>query len=95
MPSGLKCRREAGDIHPEPDASGLLGERGVLALETEVLMIETENHPGVLGQMAHRLADAEVNIEYAYMAATLNSTKGLMILRPDDVKKAQQVLHDL
>src|SRR5882762_9875484 len=59
----------------------LLGERGVLALETEVLMIETENHPGVLGQMAHRLADAEVNIEYAYMAATLNSTKGLMILR--------------
>jgi hypothetical protein len=73
----------------------LLGERGVLALETEVLMIETENHPGVLGQMAHRLADAEVNIEYAYMAATLNSTKGLMILRPDDLEKAQQVLHDL
>jgi hypothetical protein len=58
-------------------------------------MIETENHPGVLGQMAHRLADAEVNIEYAYMAATLNSAKGLMILRPDDVEKAQQVLHDL
>jgi hypothetical protein len=73
----------------------LLGERGVLALETEVLMIETENHPGVLGQIAHRLANAEVNIEYAYMAATLNSTKGLMILRPDDVEKAQQVLHDL
>ena len=73
----------------------LLGERGVLALETEVLMIETENHPGVLGQMAHRLADAEVNIEYAYMAATLNSTKGLMILRPDDVEKAHHVLHDL
>jgi len=49
----------------------------------------------VLGQIAHRLANAEVNIEYAYMAATLNSTKGLMILRPDDVEKAQQVLHDL
>src|SRR5437764_890559 len=73
----------------------LLGERGVLALETEVLMIETENHPGVLGQIADRLADAEVNIEYAYMAATLNSPNGLMILRPDDVEKAQQVLHDL
>jgi hypothetical protein len=73
----------------------LLGERGVLALETEVLMIETENHPGVLGQIAERLANAEVNIEYAYMAATLNSPNGLMILRPDDVEKAQQVLHDL
>jgi hypothetical protein len=73
----------------------LLGERGVLALETEVLMIETENHPGVLGQIAHRLAGAEVNIEYAYMAATLNSAKGLMILRPDDVEKAQEVLRNL
>jgi hypothetical protein len=73
----------------------LLGERGVLALETEVLMIETENHPGVLGQIADRLAHAEVNIEYAYMAATLNSANGLMILRPDDVEKAQHVLRDL
>ena len=73
----------------------LLGERGVLALETEVLMIETGNHPGVLGQMADRLAGAEVNIEYAYMAATLNAARGLMILRPDNVEKAQEVLRDL
>src|ERR1700747_3174958 len=73
----------------------LLGERGVLALETEVLMIETENHPGVLGQIAERLSASEVNIEYAYMGATLGSAKGLMILRPDNVEKAQKVLEDL
>jgi hypothetical protein len=73
----------------------LLGERGVLALETEVLMIETENHPGVLGRIAERLGEAEVNIEYAYMAATLNSPNGLMILRPDDVEKAHKVVGNL
>src|ERR1700745_2673987 len=73
----------------------LLGERGVLALETEVLMIETENHPGVLGRIAELLAEAEVNIEYAYMAATLNSPNGLMILRPDDVEKAYKVVSSL
>jgi hypothetical protein len=73
----------------------LLGERGVLALETEVLMIETENHPGALGRIAERLAEAEVNIEYAYMAATLNSPNGLMILRPDDVEKAHKVVGNL
>jgi hypothetical protein len=73
----------------------LLGERGVLALETEVLMIETENHPGVLGRIADLLAEAEVNIEYAYMAATLNSPNGLMILRPDDVEKAHKVVGNL
>jgi hypothetical protein len=73
----------------------LLGERGVLALETDVLMIETDNRPGTLAQIADRLAHEEVNIEYAYMAATVNSTKGLMILRPSDVEKAQRVLREL
>jgi hypothetical protein len=70
----------------------LLGERGVLALETDVLMVETDNQPGTLAQIADCLAREEVNIEYAYMAATLNSARGLMILRPNDVEKAQRVL---
>ena len=41
------------------------------------------------------LAEAEVNIEYADMAATLNSPNGLMILRPDDVEKALKVVGKL
>src|SRR5438309_3770999 len=63
----------------------LLGEAGVLALENDVLMIESDNHPGTLARIAERLAKAEVNIEYTYMAATMNADKGLMILRPNDV----------
>src|SRR6266571_6526648 len=73
----------------------LLGEAGVLALETEVLMIETANKPGVLAKIAERLADAEVNIEYAYLAGGRGSEKGLIVLRPSDVEKAQNVLRDL
>jgi hypothetical protein len=73
----------------------LLGEHGVLALETDVLMIETDNQPGTLARIADRLAHEEVNIEYAYMAATVGSAKGLMILRPNDVEKAQRVLREL
>src|SRR6266700_491129 len=73
----------------------LLGEAGVLALETEVLMIETANEPGVLGQIAERLAEAEVNIEYTYLAGSAGSGKGLIVLRPSDVEKAQTALRDL
>jgi hypothetical protein len=73
----------------------LLGERGVLALETDVLMIETDNEPGTLATIAERLAHADVNIEYAYMAATVKSERGLMILRPSDVEEAQRVLAGL
>ena len=73
----------------------LLGEAGVLALESDVLMIETENKPGVLAKIAERLAEAEVNIEYVYLAGSPKAAKGLIILRPSDVEKAQNVLRDL
>ncbi len=73
----------------------LLGEAGVLALETEVLMIETASEPGVLAKIAERLAEAEINIEYAYLAGGRGAEKGLIVLRPSDVEKAQTVLRDL
>jgi hypothetical protein len=73
----------------------LLGEAGVLALESEVLMIETENEPGVLAKIAERLAEAKINIEYAYLAGSPNAPQGLIILRPSDVDKAQRALRDL
>lgn len=73
----------------------LLGEAGVLALESDVLMIETDNKPGVLAKIAERLAEAEVNIEYAYLAGSPKAAKGLIILRPSDVEKAQNALRDL
>src|SRR6266568_4824854 len=53
----------------------LLGEAGVLALETDVLTIETENKPGVLAKIAECLAATDINIEYAYMAAAPKSDK--------------------
>ena len=73
----------------------LLGEAGVLALETDVLMIEAENEPGVLAKIAEQLSRAEVNIEYGYLAASPKAATGLIILRPSDVEKAQRALRDL
>jgi len=73
----------------------LLGEAGVLAIETEVLMIETASQPGVLARIAERLAEAEINIEYTYLAAGREADKGLIILRPSDVEKARALLEDL
>src|SRR5256885_7147554 len=47
----------------------LLGDAGVLAIENDVLLIEAGNEPGTLAKIAERLAAADVNIEYTYMAA--------------------------
>ena len=73
----------------------LLGERGVLALENDVLMIESNNEPGTLGGIAERLARAGINIEYAYLASAPRAAEGLMILRPSNVEKAERALRDL
>ena len=73
----------------------LLGEAGVLALETEVLMIETANQPGVLAKIAERLAEVGVNIEYVYLAGGRDAEKGLIVLRPSDIEKAERALRNL
>ena len=73
----------------------LFGESGVLALENDVIMIEGDNAPGMLSKIAERLGKAEVNIEYAYLAASPKADRGLIILRPSDVDKAQRALQGL
>jgi hypothetical protein len=73
----------------------LFGESGVLALENDVIMIEGDNAPGMLARIAERLATADVNIEYAYLAASPKADRGLIILRPNDVAKAQRALAGL
>ena len=70
----------------------ILGDHGVLVIENKVLMIENDNKPGSLARIAEKLASAKINIEYAYLATSPKSKKGLMILRPSDVKKALKVL---
>ena len=73
----------------------LLGEGGMIALEAEVLMIESDNEPGTLATMAEHLAKAGVNIEYAYLATSVRSKTGLMVLRPSNIESAQAVLKGL
>jgi len=73
----------------------LLGEAGVLALERGVLAIETANQPGILAKIAERLAEAEVNIEYTYLAGGRRSENGLIVLRTSDAEKARRVLEAL
>ncbi|MEY5026923.1 MAG: hypothetical protein RLZZ244_2451 [Verrucomicrobiota bacterium] len=70
----------------------LLEERGVLVVENNVLLTENLNKPGAFGEIARCLAKAKVNIEYAYLATSPNSKKGLAVLRVSDTKKALKAL---
>jgi hypothetical protein len=73
-------------------ALSIFEAHGTLVVENEVLMVEHDNHPGTLSEIAKKLAENKVNIEYAYLTGGPHSKTGLAILRPDDVKKAIEIL---
>jgi hypothetical protein len=74
-------------------ALAIFEDRGTLALTTDVLMVDGSNKPGSLAAIANALAEAKINIEYAYCATHPTAQKGLLILRVSDPPKALKVLN--
>jgi hypothetical protein len=74
-------------------AMHLFEEHGTLVVEDDVLMFEGSNKPGEMARIAHRLADAKINIEYCYSATPPAAKKGLMILRVSNPTKALKILN--
>jgi hypothetical protein len=73
-------------------ALSIFEQHGTLVVENEVLLLEQDNKPGTLSEVAKKLAEKNVNIEYAYLATAKTSKKGLLVLRPNDLKKAIEIL---
>jgi hypothetical protein len=73
-------------------ALSIFEEHGTLVLENEVLMLEHDNKPGTLSEIAKKLAAGNVNIEYAYLATAPTAEKGVLIFRPNNLKKAFEIL---
>jgi len=71
----------------------LFEAHGTLVVEDDVLVVEGDNRTGSLARIAHKLADAKVNIEYAYCATPPEAKKGLLVLRLADARKALKVLN--
>jgi len=68
-------------------------EHGTLVVEDDVIMVEAGNKAGELARIAHKLADAKVNIEYCYSATPADVKKGLLILRVSNPAKALKILN--
>lgn len=55
--------------------------------ERQVLLVDIEDQPGELGKIARRIADAEVNIDFWYIAAN-----NQLVLGVDDLDKARAAI---
>jgi hypothetical protein len=85
---GVPCEGK-GIIHilvqDAPAARRALEDVGLeVSSEREVLLLEAEDRPGMLGEVARRIADAGVNVDFIYKA-----TKTKLVIGADDLEKAR------
>jgi hypothetical protein len=74
-----------------PDAEHALQALSEAGLDVraarDVIVIDVEDRPGALGETCRKLADADVNIEQAYLA-----TGTRLVVAVDDIDKARATL---
>jgi hypothetical protein len=58
-----------------------------IAAEQEVLVLDIEDRPGALGEIAHRLGEARVNLTMAYLA-----TNTRLVLAADNLADAKAAI---
>lgn len=74
-------------------AMAVFEERGALVVETDVILMQGDNRPGSLAEIARRLSAARINIEYAYSATSPDARNGLLVMRVTNTRKALKVLN--
>ena len=60
--------------------------------ETQVLCVNLPNHAGAFADVTNKLAQAHINISYAYCTAGARGGRTTAVLKVADVKKAMKIL---
>ncbi len=77
----------------EPERARKSLERlGFQVSSTEVVSVEMPNRPGALATLAEKLADAHINIDYAYVTSGAAGGKTTCIFKVPFLQKAMEVL---
>lgn len=77
---------------PLAAAKKVLEGMGLDYREEEAVAIRINDRPGALGKTTRKLADAGINIHYAYGSILKGEQRALIILGVSDVKKADALL---
>ncbi len=73
----------------------VLQEEGLYIVEAEVLVVDLRDTPGKLALLAESLAQAQINIDYAYGSEDPSEEKMRVILKVSSIAKASEVLDRL
>jgi len=70
----------------------LLEQEELYVLEQEVVVLEVANAVGELTRISQALAEADINIAYAYCTATKTQENGCLVLKTDQPDRALEIL---
>ena len=70
----------------------LLENEEFYVLEQDVVVVEIGNQPGELTRICQVLAEADINIAYAYCTATKRQELGCLVLKTDNPERAADIL---
>ncbi len=73
-------------------AEEVLREANLPFSTVDVLTVEVSDQPGALGKVAVQLAEAGINVEYAYAAAGSGNEKALCVFKVADPAAAEAQL---
>jgi len=70
----------------------LLEQEELYVLEQDVVVADISNAPGEITRIAQALAQADINIAYAYCTATKDQNQGCLVLKTDDPDRTLEIL---
>lgn len=70
----------------------LLEQEELYVLEQDVVVIDLENQPGELTRICQVLAEADINIHYAYCTAMDRQETGSLVLKTDQPERTLELL---
>ena len=68
------------------EAEQVLSRLHTLVQRRDVVVIDVPNTVGALAGIAERLAEAGINLEYAYCTASVGQPSGALVLRTNDLE---------
>lgn len=75
-----------------PRAESVLREAGLPFSTVDILALEVSDAPGALGRVAVRLAEAGINVEYAYATSVAGNSRALCVFKVADPREAEATL---
>ena len=79
-------------VNDSEAARKVFQKMGVKFTEEEVLAVGLSDRPGALGRVTRKLAEHDINIDYAYGSIEKGALKALVILAVSNLKKAAELL---